>query len=170
MKILDIDIDRKERLLTIKESLEFDELLDPNIDLPEQAGVAPINRWGPSTGRGGLDWFWLRLSAIKPNSEFVSDNHSIRDGIEKARFIESWVPYVEQSRRMLKYATLNQYILKAVRAKMFETKLSTNSVTLHRNNKLDELKDTILSDYYSFNHTGRKNKMPTLTSDSEFSN
>lgn len=55
LKILDLDIDRKERLLTIKESLEYDELLDPNIELPEQAGIGSINRWGPSTARGGLD-------------------------------------------------------------------------------------------------------------------
>jgi hypothetical protein len=70
---------------------------------------------------------------------------------------------------MLKYATLNQYILKAVRAKMFETKLSSNAVILQRNNKLDEIKNTILNDYYSFNYNGRKNIMPNLTTDSGFS-
>ena len=55
LKIQSLDIDRRERLLTIKESLEYDEQLDPNIELPEQTGIAPINRWGPLTGRGGLD-------------------------------------------------------------------------------------------------------------------
>jgi hypothetical protein len=122
-------------------------------DLKTQQNVSKLNRWGIELGRGGFDWFWLKISKY-------GKNNKIREIIEKKRFNNSWVAEnVNILRKYLKYLTINQYTLKLIRSKYFGTQLSSQYINNGLGNSLVDLKNIFIKNYYPIGQTGSVKKI-----------
>jgi hypothetical protein len=120
-------------------------------DLKTQQNVSKLNRWGIELGRGGFDWFWLKVSKFGN----VDKKNKIREIIEKKRFNNSWVgENLNILRKYLKYLTINQYTLKLIRSKYFGTQLSSPYINSGSGNNLVDLRKIFIKNYYPIGQTG----------------
>lgn len=131
------DKERKLKLLSFLYKNNFE-----STDLKIQQNFSKLNRWGVELGRGGFDWFWLRLGKTANVDKRVS--------VESERFIDSWG---EESfdflRKNLKYLTENQYTLKVMRSKYFNNQLSKNFTFYGLDNNMFNLKYDMLKNFYN---------------------
>ena len=123
------------------------------IDLKNQQNISKLNRWGVELGRGGFDWFWLKLSKYNKNI-------NLREMVEKKRFNRSWFANKNNIlRKYLKYLTINQYTLKLIRSKYFGTQLTSPKLINGLGNNLENLKKIMVSSYYPIGQIGDVKKI-----------
>lgn len=131
------------------------ENLNDGVDLKNQQNISKLNRWGVELGRGGFDWFWLKLSKYKK-----VDKGNIRDTVEKKRFSDS-LPATNKNilRKYFKYLTINQYTLKLIRSKYFGMQLSNSSIDVGSGNSAKSLKNSVLRSFYPIGQLGSDKKI-----------
>jgi len=138
--------DRKKKLKLMSLIYKKNENLNNIEDLKIQQNYSKLNRWGTELGRGGYDWFWLRLNDKSSN---------LRNKIENIRFNDSWVSNNNDLlRKSLKYLTSNQYTLRLIRSKYHSKELNKMFVYYGKNQNLFNLKYNLLSNFYNFGNFG----------------
>lgn len=163
-----VHADRERKLNLLQKVYNIGEELEDE-DLGHQSGLADINRWGVQAGRGGFDWYWLRLNHTEKLND-AEKKKTIRNFFEKKRFEDIWQSPEELLKKYLKYSTINQYTLRVIRSKYFAKQLATDDIYYGKGNSLPILKKILKDSYYAVGNTGPKFHISGGVSDKYFNN